>query len=455
MIRGKLSSLAIILSTLLTPLLADEKLPIDQLWQSETFRKAYTASYGIDSKVEPLINEDEAFYLNEAAKLMVEADREAAIEKLKSSDIADKSPALLFSLGNFHYEEGKPKDAIAYFEKAIKLFPNFRDAHRNLAMLEIQEGKLDASEKHLTRAIELGSQEGLTYGLLAYCHTQKKRLQAALSAYRMAQVTMPDEPQWQLGEAFTLQALDEAEKACSIYANLIEKNPTDPILWINQANAYAQKEDFANAIAHLEIANRMGDLSPQNRVVLGQMFLEQSIIDLALSNFQQSIQDKRVTVKTAIGSLSLLANNHYWKEVKQFGKQCSSLYQPELAVKENRKLRSAFQRTMAMAELETGESEAGAKRVEKLLTTNPLDGDALLLLAKFREEKDQTEEAIILLEQAAVIPEKKAMALLSHGRILVNQFRYEEALKLLDESFAIAPTDSLKIYIEAIRELKS
>ena len=47
-------------------------MPIDPLWKSEAFRKAFTGAYGIDSRIEPLINEDEAFYLNEAAKLMAE-----------------------------------------------------------------------------------------------------------------------------------------------------------------------------------------------------------------------------------------------------------------------------------------------------------------------------------------------------------------------------------------------
>jgi Tfp pilus assembly protein PilF len=108
---------------------------------------------------------------------------------------------------------------------------------------------------------------------------------------------------------------------------------------------------------------------------------------------------------------------------------------------------------MALAEMETGEAAAAAKRVEELLEREPLDGDALILLATFREKNDQPEEAILLLEQAAVIPEKRAAALLAHGRILVNQFRYEEALERLEESQKIEPGDSLKGYIEAIRDL--
>lgn len=435
-------------------LVADEPLPIDSLWKSESFRKAYTGSYGIDSRIEPLINEDEAFYLGEAAKLMGKEDRPGAIQKLIDSDLLDNSPALLFSLGNFHFEEGDPKVAISYFDKALELFPNFRDAHRNVAMLKIQTGDHEAAEKHLKRAIELGSQEGLTYGLLAYCHTQKNRLQAALSAYRMAQVTMPEEIQWQLGEAYTLQALDEAEKASSIYASLIKKFPTDVSLWINQANAYAQKESYSEAIAHLELANRMSDLNPKNRVVLGQMFLEQSLADLAVENFREAVAEKGVSLSLAINCLGLLGNHQNWAEAKSFGEECGRIYQEELALPESKTFFSSFQRTMALAELETGDAKAGAKRVETLLESDPLDGDALILLARFREDNNQADDAIVLLEQAAIIPEKRAEALMAHGRILVSQFRYDEALKLLEESQSLSPTAGLKAYIEAIEELK-
>lgn len=432
---------------------ANEPLPIDSLWQSEAFRKAYTASYGIDSQIEPLINEDESFYLAEAAKLMQAGDRPAAIQQILQSDISEESPALLFSLGNFQYEEGNLEVAISYFEDALKLFPNFRDAHRNVAMLKIQTDDIDDAEKHLKRAIELGSQEGLTYGLIAWCHTQKGRLQAALSAYRMAQVTMPEEVQWQLGEAYTLQSLGEAGKASSIYKTLIKKSPTDISLWINQANAYYSKQDYINAIGHLEVANRMGVLKPQNYFLLGQLYLEQSLPETALKNFSKAISDKAINLEAAVNCLGHFAAHQNWQEAEEYGKEFFTIYFEEIELPENSNLYSKYQRAMAMIELELGDAKSGAERIGELLVKDPLDGEALLLLANFRETNNQPEEAIVLLEQAAVIPEKRSEALLAHGRILVSQFQYKEALEKLEESQKIQPSVSLKKYIEAIQEL--
>ena len=87
-----------------SPLTAAEPLPIDPLWQSETFRKSITASYGIDSRIEPRITEDEAFYLDESAKAMAANDRAKAISVLRESSLLEKSPAMLFALASHRRE---------------------------------------------------------------------------------------------------------------------------------------------------------------------------------------------------------------------------------------------------------------------------------------------------------------------------------------------------------------
>ena len=74
-------------------------LPIDPLWKSESFRKAITGSYGIDSQIEPRITTDEEFYLDAAATAMADQDRKRAISTLSDSSLLERSPAMLFMLG--------------------------------------------------------------------------------------------------------------------------------------------------------------------------------------------------------------------------------------------------------------------------------------------------------------------------------------------------------------------
>jgi tetratricopeptide (TPR) repeat protein len=104
-------------------------------------------------------------------------------------------------------------------------------------------------------------------------------------------------------------------------------------------------------------------------------------------------------------------------------------------------------------ELETGDAATGANRIEEWLRREPLDGECLLLLARFREEAEQKIEAAMLLEQAARIPATAAGALLAHGRLLVAAADYEKALEHLEKSQELSPNESLADYIAAIREL--
>ncbi len=450
--KGRLIILALILQV--AGRIAAEPLPIDSLWQSEAFRKAFVGAYGIDSRIEPLVNEDESFYLNEAAQAMAEGDRERAIGILDDSGLAAESPALLFSLGNFYFEEGRTEEAIASFTEALELFPNFRDAHRNLAILLIQTDAFEEAEVHLRRAIALGSQEGLTFGLLAYCHSLKNRAQAALAAYRMAQVTMPDEVNWRWGEAQMLQLLGQPEQAASIYGELLEENPSDVRLWINLSRAHARMEDLDSAIAHLELASRMRPLSPTNLLALGQMYLRKGLPGLALRHTLEAVESGKLPAEEAAVVTGQFVDLRHFEEGRSLVQACRAVFGEELETEENRPWKSLLERSLALAELQEGDREKGSRIVEALLETDPMDGPALVLLARFRAESGKIEEAIHLLEQAQGIDSVRREALIEHAKLLAGQARYEEALDLLTEANQLEPSDRIRAYMDSIRELR-
>ena len=115
-----------------------EALPISSFWESESFQRAFTASYGIDSRIEPKVSSTEKSVLDSVADEMADEDREGAIAKLTAAEGLNESAALIFALGNLRFEEGKIEDAVENFQRALELYPNFRDAHRNLAVALIQ-----------------------------------------------------------------------------------------------------------------------------------------------------------------------------------------------------------------------------------------------------------------------------------------------------------------------------
>lgn len=428
---------------------AAQPLPIDPLWKSESFRKAVTGSYGIDSRIEPLITVDEEFYLNGAAEALAEEKRDEAIRVLRESDLVDRSPAIAFQLGTLHFESGDLEKAKATLREALKQFPNFRDAHRNLAIVLVQENEIEEALPHLIRAVELGSREGLTMGLLGYCHATGNNHRAALDAYRLAALTQPDEVQWKTGQAQALAQLNQPGDAISIYEELLREDATNANLWLLQADSLLALDRDISATANLELVHRTGSLPPDSTLSLGHLFLQANLPDLALERYTAAVKaDTPVSFSKAVEAVEMLVGYKESSNAATLAALIDGQY-----VDPPTKALGRLTRASAIIELETGDTESGAKRLEAWISGNPTDGEALILLARFRESSGNREEAEMLLEQASVFPDSAAAALEAHGKLLVTVGEYDSAIEKLEKSLELEAKEPLARYLEAIREL--
>lgn len=486
--KSRLSILA--LSLLAAPLSfsAEERrpMPIDALWDSAVFRRAFTASYGIDSRIEPKVSSDEKAVLDDVAEEMEDGDRDGAIGKLIGQSGLNDSAALIFALGNLRFEEGKVEDALTNFEQAIELYPNFRDAHRNLAVALVQQSQFDKAEPHLIRALELGARDGLTLGLLGYCHSNAGRHQAALQAYWLAQLTMPNETQWKMGEAHALLDMEDPRASASIYTGLLDDRPNDESLWINQGDAFLQLGEPEKGIANLEFTRRLGRLGAAETISLGHLYLNEAMVDAALVSYREAIgSDAPAPLAKAVDAVENLTRLRYWTDAADVAAlvKAAPLYSKALGievetpvdtepaeaaaigepgeisdaeapqvpeVKPDPKAASRLVRCEALIELRIGDPEKGATLVQELIDADPLDSEALMLMAKFHAEAERFEEAEMLLEQAARDPEAEAEALRDLGEMLVDQERFDDALKPLRQALNLQPDENLAAYLEAV-----
>lgn len=438
-----------------------EPMPIDSLWRSPEFRRAFTGAYGTDGRIEPGINTAERAVLDAVAEKMRANDRPGAIAALTGSPLTPGSAALLFSLGSLAFEDGKVEEAVDRFEKALAAYPNFRDAHRNLAVALVQQAKFDAAEPHLIRAMELGARDGLTLGLLGYVHASRGRHQAALQAYRLAQLTMPAEVQWKLGEAHALLALEDPRASASIYTELLPLRPADGGLWMNQADAYLQIGEPVNAAANLEFARRLGKLDPAETISLGHLYLNEAMLPDAVGCYREAIAGAApAPFAKAVDAVEALSRFQHWPEARALAETVAGTAAYASQVKATpdpappaAAERSRFERTRALIELETGDATAGAALVEALVHRDPLDAEALILLARFRAKSNQIPEAELLLEQAARDPEHEVAAWRTLGEIRVRATDYAGAREALRRALDLEPDARLAEYLEAVSRL--
>jgi Tfp pilus assembly protein PilF len=91
-----------------------------------------------------------------------------------------------FFEGTRHLLAGEFEQAKTYFQEAIRLAPDFSEAHANLAFLLDQAGLKTEAEKHYQYAIVCNPTIGQTYLNLGVLLTEQKRFAEAEAAYRSA-----------------------------------------------------------------------------------------------------------------------------------------------------------------------------------------------------------------------------------------------------------------------------
>ena len=118
-----------------------------------------------------------------------------------------------------------PASALASYEKAIAIQPNFPPGQRELGMALYQQKKYAAATLHLEKALALGIDDAKLHNFLGICYSQTNRGQKALREHQRAVALDPSLAEAHLNLAYDYQlqhrtkfAMAEYKKACELDA---------------------------------------------------------------------------------------------------------------------------------------------------------------------------------------------------------------------------------------------
>jgi tetratricopeptide (TPR) repeat protein len=422
-----------------------EPLPLSTVyWKDPAFLKSFNGSYRIEARIEPNITTEERGLLIEIQTLMASEKRTAALEKLSASPLTKKSAALTFNLGNLYFETGENAKAIAAYESALKEYPSFRRAHRNLALALVRETKLEEALEHLTEAIRLGDSSGSTYGLLGYCRLSQEEYASALQAYRLAQVTEPDVAEWSAGIAQCLQNLDQKQEAAALLDEVIRKRPLEASYSVLQANILLDLDKPEAAVKALELPYRLGILTPDHILLLADLHARAKRMESTEDAIGKAfLNETKPGIPAVLRLIATASAQSEWEMVEKLIEKA----EPENPDR-------AFQLATARYLIASGkDSAAGTKLLEKLVSEDPTDGNALVALAKQQVANGQPDSAELLFERATTDSSTAYEAHIELARLHVSQSRYADALKSTDAALALNPTEALRTYREALQQI--
>ncbi|MEX1049736.1 MAG: tetratricopeptide repeat protein [Akkermansiaceae bacterium] len=468
-----MSILRIYLSLALIPgvLLSEVITPPSNLFRDPKFVREFVGSYGFLSEVEPKVSPDEQAALatirdlfeqskfreaeQELGRFMQETERPSDPKKAPT----EISPAMIFVLGNLYFQANRPEEARRAFLDAIRRFPRFRRAHTNLAYLYISKNQTDEAMPMLQTAIELGENSARIYGLLGYCHLLKKNAVAAENAYRQAYLLDPSSRDWKLGLAQSLMAQEKFPEAVNLIGTLIEENPNDKQLWLQQTNGYLAMERKDDAIVNLESLRLKGIADEANLNLLGNLHMDGNEPQLALLAYLGAMEKSTaLDIPRTLKSARILIDYGSPEKAGEFIER--------IRAKAGDKLPTVDKTALLLAEVRVSQGINQLDRtgalLDELVQMNPVDGEVLLELGRHkdllsREEVDEDKRASLVTEArtnyqlAARMEAVSYAANLALGQMLVRERRYPEALVHLQLALGVKNSESLVQYTSRVR----
>ena len=400
----------------------------------------------VNEAIEPKLDlEAREFYQN-IAPLLREQPRQI-IDEVEAATEVETHPAFDFLRGSLYYQLGEKQPAEAALREAIEAFPAFRRAYRMLGIILIEQQRFSEAVEIWLKVIQLGGGDAQSYGLLAYAHLSLQHYQSALVAYRNARMFRPDSSDFRRGEAQCLIATDQLPEAIALLEELLTESPENIDYWILQTNAYLKLDKRTDAIANLEIVRELNNANAESLQLLGNLHLQQNNHRLAIRSYLEVLDRFPVeSLESVIEPLDYLIRSDLLEEAQKY------LDRLRKHLPENLSIRNQTVLDLAEANIALRNNQIGKVRtlLEPIVESDPLSGQALLLLAETYTREEAWPQAEFYLERALSDPDRKRDALIALGKTEVIRGNFPAALKHLRQARTLSDSPHLTEFIEAI-----
>lgn len=469
---------------------------VQSIYDSPRWQRAFAGYYGIDTEIAPQPETTDIQQIQAVAELIQnEATMEAAVETLAQyrTEIGEGNYSAIIDqiIGSVYYQLGGLSENEAnrerYYQlaetnlrKAIERFPNYRQAHKNLANLLFQQDKPDEALPHFIKALTLGDRDPLTYGFLAAIYYQNQQFSAAETAARNSIMLNPDIPDFRRILGLTLFQQERYAEARAVFEELLQERPSDAFYWQMIANTLINTNQIDEAAQMLEIVRFMDKADAQTLLLLGDVYMNKNMIADAAAAYTDALAKTRQSeaplpdVSTYIRPVETLNNYQAYDLAMALLDQVEAVYGGELSQQQ----RIDILALRSEINLSGGNIEEAAQNLRDILQSDPMNGRALLSLAdhyatqpapegatdaeRRQFEAENVQRALDLYNRAQELRytgdpsdlEIARSAYIGEGQLLTRQRRLDEALEALRQAQAIKEEARIADYIQMIESVQ-
>ena len=261
-------------------------------WNNPSFVRSFMGEYGFRSEIEPKISRSEQEVLRQ---VVAKAENQLleAIAYLEAEIDSDNSAALDFALATMYYQASRLTSARKTYLQAIKKFPAFLRAHKNLGFVNLNLNDYENASLHLTKAISLGDADGVTYVALGFCQLSLERYLSAENAYRMGLLLLPESKDRETVWSIAFFSRKDTLEALALLDEMLEKDAHDTFCHRARASVLQQMGQDKNAAVALETLKRMKKLKASDYMVLGDLYHNLSLFEKSFGIYEEALRQRR------------------------------------------------------------------------------------------------------------------------------------------------------------------
>ncbi|MGA8539656.1 MAG: tetratricopeptide repeat protein [Terriglobales bacterium] len=215
---------------------------------------------------------------------------EALALATKYDPIIPKDKDLALVAGYVHAHNGQSRDALADFTRALERDPKMALGYVNRGFILNDLKEASKAAKDFQIAIRLQPNYGEAHLGLAYADLQLHRPRPALVQLATAQKLLGKSHAWHLARAEAFRQEQDFVRAQPEYRIALQENPNDLPTQLQFADTLYRLRRFNQAIAALDVAQKLAPTNPAPYALRAQIYARQGLRDQTLRNIQLAEQ---------------------------------------------------------------------------------------------------------------------------------------------------------------------
>ncbi|MFT5858698.1 MAG: tetratricopeptide (TPR) repeat protein [Flavobacteriaceae bacterium] len=345
-----------------------------------------------------------------------------------------------YNLALLHIAIGDTTTALQDYSQSISMNGKFAASFINRGVIYQKRKEVDLAEKDFTQAISIEPKNAVAINNRGFLYLQMEQYDKALSDFNKSIEAdkLHTEAYMNKVEIYTRQR--KKERAMEACAALIDAIPDDPKGYTTRAAVYVDFGDIPNAMRDQDRAVELSGLDPA-------YLIERSRFKDEIGDDLGSLSDCDLAIAKAPGvAYYHLMRSRPLYDLEEFGEVIESC--DKAIVLDPKEFRAMVMKANVLDAY--GMHSEAAELYEQAIVIAPLDHDAYVQLAISEYAQGDMDGALIPLERYMNKNPGNKDVIRTHGQLLGEMGRFEEALDDFNELTLLNPEDAQSFYLAGL-----